>query len=546
MVTTFVLAAIASCATALVPIRPATRARLAPTKSSFSDDFLSDIFDEADSRSAAVESYEGNGVAGGYEGSGSGGWHDYERAGDDDGSPVDAAAVDALLAERVSFKKRRLFEEADAIRDELRDAHGVTVWDRDRVWRTGPDPRANGRGGPRGGGRRNSRDLGPRGHDYERVGGPSVSGMAEADVDALLAERLQAKFARNFAVADDIQAELINSGVRVHDGMKSWRDDGEGFGDDRGDGRPGRERGSRSDRDRPYAKAPESDPLVDDDEEAEIAKLVAERLQCKKDRDYDRADAIRDTLRDTYDCFVDDRSRLWCVGAEPRDPRKRDRDRPYERRGGGGLSDADAAKIQADVDARAAAKADRNFDVADAIRDALRDDFGVSIDDRSREWRVMSEDYAPSLNSAPLDAATTAEVAALLKERAAAKRDRDYGTADDIRDRLRDDFGVTVDDRVKEWTAAGARAAPAPAAAVEAEDAGPAFAILDDDDDDDGDDVAVVGDAAAPAAGGAAPSGDDLEKLTIPELKDILRDAGLKVGGKKAELVDRILEARSA
>ena len=59
--------------------------------------------------------------------------HDYESAQDDDGASVDVAAVDALLAERVQMKRRRLFDEADAIRDELQRVHGVSVWDRKSV-----------------------------------------------------------------------------------------------------------------------------------------------------------------------------------------------------------------------------------------------------------------------------------------------------------------------------------------------------------------------------------------------------------------------------
>ena len=40
-----------------------------------------------------------------------------------------------------------------------------------------------------------------------------------------------------------------------------------------------------------------------------------------------------------------------------------------------------------------------------------------------------------------------------------------------------------------------------------------------------------------------AASRDDLEGLTVPVLKDRLRAQGLKVGGKKAELVERLLES---
>ena len=36
---------------------------------------------------------------------------------------------------------------------------------------------------------------------------------------------------------------------------------------------------------------------------------------------------------------------------------------------------------------------------------------------------------------------------------------------------------------------------------------------------------------------------DDLASLTVPELKDLLRGKGLKVGGKKAELIDRLLSS---
>ena len=64
-------------------------------------------------------------------------WIAHERAQAADGAAVDVAAVDALLAERVQMKRRRLFAAADAIRDALQRVHGVSVWARERVWSTG-------------------------------------------------------------------------------------------------------------------------------------------------------------------------------------------------------------------------------------------------------------------------------------------------------------------------------------------------------------------------------------------------------------------------
>ena len=53
------------------------------------------------------------------------------------GPPVDEAAIDHILAERVVYKKKRLFEDADRLRDVLALEYGVQIWDKDRVWTTG-------------------------------------------------------------------------------------------------------------------------------------------------------------------------------------------------------------------------------------------------------------------------------------------------------------------------------------------------------------------------------------------------------------------------
>ena len=135
-------------------------------------------------------------------------------------------------------------------------------------------------------------------------------------------------------------------------------------------------------------------------------------------------------------------------------------------------------------------------------------------------------------DSATVDVDT---VEALVSERSQAKIAGEYDTADAIRDRLRNEFGVSVDDRVKEWVVDG-RPAAAPAATAPVVEDEP-FVVVDA--------PAEAPAAEAPAATEAAPasgqSEEELSALTVPALKDLCRAAGLKVGGKKAELVERIM-----
>ena len=153
---------------------------------------------------------------------------------------------------------------------------------------------------------------------------------------------------------------------------------------------------------------------------------------------------------------------------------------------------------------------------------------GISVDDRSREWRVADAPYCRGRgDTADVDVAT---VEALVSERSRAKIAAEYDTADAIRDRLRNEFGVSVDDRVREWVVDSPVAAPAaPEPVVDDEP----FVVVDAPTEEPA--------AAAEEAPAAVQSEAELSALTVPALKDLCRAAGLKVGGKKAELVERIL-----
>ena len=129
----------------------------------------------------------GRGWGGGRGGGGGGrptgpGGHDYVRDTESDSSNVDLETVDRLLSDRLQARKTGDFPSADAIRDQLLDTHGVTVWDKEGVWRTGASRSGSGMRRP-GGGR-----GGERGKD-----------------------RLQARKTGDFPSADAIRDQLLDS-----------------------------------------------------------------------------------------------------------------------------------------------------------------------------------------------------------------------------------------------------------------------------------------------------------------------------------------------
>jgi len=586
---------------------------------------------------------------GGGRGRGGGGGsfgYAYERDTSRDESNVDVAAVEALLNERSQYKKQRNFDAADEIRDALLSEYAVGVNDRERTWRTGCSPGGSGlsggygrpqrRQGRGGGGRRGTVDFGPFGHDYNLSpdAGENTSSYAEDEIHKLLAERLQAKLAKNFRNADDIQAELISKGVYVHDGQKQWRADGvpfetlnrNGEGDQGGrrmrgrraayvksnhsdafDGDEGeiiealqeRER-SRAQKDfqsadkirdylmnelnifiddrlrewsvggdfgdeinqqramsksvgsRNYVKASTSEELIDPDNEPYIQLKVDERQQAKYDRDYGLADDIRDELLEAYNVVIHDKIRQWSVGGDFGDASLSKGAGVYRRRGGGNLSEEEVGAISSLITERHQAKQDRRYEVADEIRANLLEKYGVTIDDFCNEWRVASEDYGQASsppNARVLSDKEVAFVQEQLKKRAAYKKKKDYDSADDIRDALRESFGVNIDDRTKEWTVVEIAAVGNDDGADNDIDAALAdiFDVGEDDGNDDADASSIMEQEQEEeqeeitAERNGAVSAEDLTKLTVPVLKGMLKERGLKVSGKKAELVDRLL-----
>ena len=238
----------------------------------------------------------------------------------------------------------------------------------------------------RGDGRRPARKspkayLGPNGHDYELTAdsGPNKSRFTDDEVHELLAERLQAKFAKNFGFADKIQAELIEGGVFVHDGQKEYRVDGMPYDSFKNGVKRNihEQQYSRS----PYSEDPDgaSDSLID--------RLVRERSNFKMARDFTRADLVREGLRNKFNILIDDRLKQWSVAGDfgPEHRAAREMADKFSNRGylksksSLDLDEEEEEYIQSHVESRAKAKKDRQYETADKIRLDLAQRFDVTI-----------------------------------------------------------------------------------------------------------------------------------------------------------------------
>lgn len=192
-------------------------------------------------------------------------------------SQDDEAHVQEQIDERSAAKRDRDFQTADAIREDLLQQYDVSINDKMKLWSVG------GAFEETGGRARPARGV------YTRRGGGNLSEETVEEIQNLLMERYQHKKNRDFESADAIRDQLMNDhDVKIDDRSSEWRIDTDEY-------------------------FPSSTGNLAEDTIAEINQKLAERFQCKRDRDYDTADAIRDELRQTHGVVVDDRTKEWYV-----------------------------------------------------------------------------------------------------------------------------------------------------------------------------------------------------------------------------------------
>ena len=142
----------------------------------------------------------------------------------------------------------------------------------------------------------------------------SDDNLSEDDVqaiEALVAQRIKAKQARDYDTADDLRYQLTSEyNVQVDDRLRQWSVGGN-FGRINGD-RNTNDKSNSNVRDRVFVRRGGGN--LTNEQVAEIAELVQERDEAKRNFDYETADAIRDTLDARFSVRVDDRSKYFCLG----------------------------------------------------------------------------------------------------------------------------------------------------------------------------------------------------------------------------------------
>lgn len=219
--------------------------------------------------------------------------------------PVNEELVDQLVAERAVMRACRDYESADLVKAKVLEM-GVTIVDmrgREAWYVTKRHSRYIGLDEPEPmPPSKPQREFGPRGHDYERVGGGAKGKAGQTSlgaIDEMLAARLMAKLRGNFERADAKRAELEALGVAICDETKQWRADGLPFGQGEG-------------AECSYERIPgDGDAETTGLDVAAIVSLLASRTAAKRRRDFVTADAAAEALRTEHSVVVDDKRKSW-------------------------------------------------------------------------------------------------------------------------------------------------------------------------------------------------------------------------------------------
>ena len=387
------------------------------------------------------------------------------------------------------------------------------------------------------------------------------------EIDILINERVSARADKNFQRADMIANQLLQSHVILDDKELTWRIGTKKeikkriaiFKKKSNNNKAPRNENNSSN---VFWLSSKSGPNTSNLSETDILRMLDDRRTAKRTRDYDKADRIRNTLK-SVGVYVDDGMKEYRWDNVPFKQRGRTQDKvssSSSSRGWGlrqsmyylDLTSDDAVRHVDDLlRKRSDARSSGNYQISDSIRDQLYETYNIRIDDQINEWSCGgsfgdSADHWTATNKQPLVGCTKSEASAAnvspsdeayiqskVDERMRAKRTRNYELSDSIRDELYADYDVTIHDKLNLWSVGGDFGK----GKEWNYDKNLAKSRRVDDLDPESSPSNVI--TMTHEEKGATR--EELESLTVVQLKERLRESRLTVSGTKAKLINRLL-----
>jgi len=390
--------------------------------------------------------------------------------------------IDTLINERVSARADKNFQRADMIANQLLQNH-VILDDKELTWRIGTKKEIKKRIAISK--KKSNNNKAPRNNSsnvfwLSSKSGHNTSTLSETDILAMLDERCTAQRSRDYDTADRIRNTLKSNGVYIDDGMKEYRWDNVPF----------KQRGrtqdnmvsssSKSSRGWGLRQSKHSLPLPSDDAVRHVDDLLRQRSDARSSGSYVLSDSIRDQLYETYNIRIDDKLNEWSCGGS----------------------------------------------------------FGDSVDHWTSTNKQPLVGYTKSEMSATnVSPADEAYIQGKVDERMRAKRTRNFELSDSIRDELYADYDVTIHDKLNLWSVGGDFGE----GREWNYDENLAKSRRRNEGGHDGIDLNSEKENTSLTHEVEGSTREQLESLTVVQLKDRLRQSGLTVSGTKAKLINRLL-----
>lgn len=260
----------------------------------------------------------------------------------------------------------------------------------------------------------------------------------EEEILALVSERESMRQARRFSDSDAIREKLRNMGVELYDKEKEWKCK---------DGRRGHL----------FTAGGGTCFLTD----ANIHEYIQKREDARTAKDWGQADNIRQTLR-SQGVELDDRERKWRTAGG--------RSGTYSGETRASAALLSEAEIKALVAERERARDKKDFQTADELRRRLLR-LGVELFDNERTWKANDGRQGVIItggigNEILRCTLTDAEILMHIQRREDARHQKDFGTADYVREELRN-AGVELIDAEQKWRSTDGRTGFFPGTAMQ-------------------------------------------------------------------------------